>query len=210
MTTTELAELFLVFLYKKAEEEGYDKIHSFNDFARELGIDDLGKIRNAATVLKDRGLIQNVIYAVGGNIAAAISGEGSLFVERGGDTGVIKRFKENPENYIININQSTVFHGNVAQSTVTTHSRDVSQSIIINKDIEGIISQIIGALQKDDSINSNERDDLLRDIEVLKIQLSKNKKDKGHIDSLLSKLSEIASISSLIIQLKDVIGPYFN
>lgn len=209
MTTKELAELFLVFLYKKAEEEGYDKIHSLNDFALELGVTDIGKIMNAATVLENRGYIQYVIKAIGGEIGAAISGEGSLFVEHGGETGVIRKFEENPENYIININQSTVFHGNVTQSTVSTHSRDVTQTININEDIGGVISQIINALQNDNSLNNHEREDLLRDVEILKIQLSKNTKDKGYIDSLISKLSDIASISSLIIQLKDVLGPYF-
>ena len=96
-------------------------------------------------------------------------------------------------------------HGNVSHSSISSHSRGVSQAVTINNDIQGIISTIINALKADASLSAQDREDLLHDIEILKIQLSKNKKDKTFIESILGNLSNVSSIASFVLQLGSLI-----
>lgn len=96
MNTSELAELFLTSLYDLAESEGHTKLFHLNDFATKIGVHDIGKITKAANILESRGLIHLVSYQVGGGVSASISGEGCLFVERGGETGIIQKYRQKP------------------------------------------------------------------------------------------------------------------
>lgn len=206
MTVSELAELFLMYLYDAAENEGHLKMFSLNDFAKQLGVSDIGKIINAAKILERRGLIKNVSYQIGGNVDASVSGEGCLLVERGGQTGIITKYRNNPDAYTVNINQSTVIHGNVSSSNIAAHSSNVTQKVLSN-DIQHIITQIINTLNKDASLSPADREDLLHDVETLKGQLSKNKKDRTLIERVLSNLSGVASIGSFVTNLYPIIKP---
>jgi len=201
MNTSELAELFLTSLYDLAESEGHSKLFYLNDFATKIGVNDIGKITKAAKILEARALIHPVAYDIAGGVRASISGEGCLFVERGGETGIIQKYRQNPETFIVNIDQSMNVHGNVSHSSISSHSRGVSQAVTINNDIQGIISTIINALKADAFLSAQDREDLLHDIEILKIQLSKNKKDKTFIESILGNLSNVSSIASFVLQL---------
>src|SRR4030043_2403969 len=129
MNTSELAELFLTSLYDLAESEGHSKLFYLNDFATKIGVNDIGKIIKAAEILDARGLIHPVSYELGGGVHTAISGEGCLFVEQGGETGIIQKYRQNPDTFIVKIDQSTNIHGNVSHSNVSMHSRRVRQAV---------------------------------------------------------------------------------
>lgn len=206
MTVTELSELLLFFLYGQANKEGHTQIFSLNPYAHQLGIDDIGRIYNSTEILKNRGLIKNVCHHVGGMVRASISGEGCLFIENGGQTGIIQKYRSNPQAYTVNINQNTVIHGNVSNSNIAAHSSYVSQKVLSN-DIQNILSEIIDALRRDSSLSNSEREDLLHDVETLRGQLSKNKKDRSLIERVLSNLSGVASIGSFITNLYPHIKP---
>lgn len=205
MNTSELAELFLTSLYDLAESEGHTKLFHLNDFATKIGVYDIGKITKAANILESRGLIYPVSYQVGGGVSASISGEGCLFVERGGETGIIQKYRQNPDTFIVKIDQSTNIHGNISHSSIAMHSQSVTQAVTINNDIQSIISTIADTLKADASLNAQDREDLLHDIETLNIQLAKNKKDRSFIDGILSNLSNVSSIASLVLQLGGLI-----
>lgn len=79
MKASGLADHFLRRLYELAEEAGYSKMHSLNELAGEIGIQDRGKIFNVAKSLEARGLIQ-AAHTFGGS-QACITGEGALLVE---------------------------------------------------------------------------------------------------------------------------------
>ena len=196
---------FLTSLYDLAESEGHTKLFHLNDFATKIGVHDIGKITKAANILESRGLIHLVSYQVGGGVSASISGEGCLFVERGGETGIIQKYRQNPDTFIVKIDQSTNIHGNVSHSSIVTHSQGVTQAVTINNDIQSIVSTIVDTLQADASLNAQDREDLLHDVETLKIQLAKNKKDKSFIEGILSNLSNLSSIASLVLQLRALI-----
>jgi len=97
VTTLELAELILARLYALAEKEGHSRLFSVNDIAAEFGVEDKARVLNVAKVLENRGLIK-AAHTFGGS-DAAITGEGALLVESGGDTGVIGDFKSSPQSF---------------------------------------------------------------------------------------------------------------
>ncbi len=98
MTTEELAELFLAHLYELAEEAPHPNfLFSVNDFAPKLGITDRGELQKALNYLGDRGLVILAGLDPFGGISAGITMEGSSFVEKGGETGVIKDHLKRPQ-----------------------------------------------------------------------------------------------------------------
>lgn len=204
MNTSELAELFLTSLYDRAEAEGHTQLFYLNDFAVKMGVYDIGKITKAANILERRGYIHPVSYDIGGGVRASISGEGCYFVERGGETGIISRYRANPQTFIT-INQSTNIQGDVSNSNIATHSRESTQTIYTGPEIGSIIDQLVTTLKSDLSVSPQVKEDLLHDVESLESQLAKNNKDKNLIERILSNLSSVSSIASLVLKLKDLL-----
>lgn len=128
MTNTQLAELLLVRLYDLAESQGHSELHALNEIAAEFGITDKSKVFNLAKTLEGRGLIQGS-FTSGPAVKARITGEGVLLVERGGDTGVIRDYREHPQSFSVAIDQSTHFHAAVANSNVVAHSPEATQRL---------------------------------------------------------------------------------
>lgn len=201
MTTTELAELFLVKLYDLAESEGHEKSFALAGIAEEVGVTDLAKIFKVAYLLKDRGLII-ALFIMEGPLAT-ISSKGCLLVESGGETGIIRKFRDNPA--VVYVNQSTTIHGNVNSSNVTAHSSHVTCNFNANEST--LIEQMFSALAKDKALSDAEREDARRDLEILKLQLSKSKKDSNFISSTLSNLANIATLAPFATQILKALIP---
>ena len=102
MTNTELSELLLVRLYDLAESEGHFKLHDLNETAQEFGITDMARVFRLAQALEGRGLITGA-FASGPSVHASITGEGTLFVEQGGNTGIIKDYREHPQSFTVTV-----------------------------------------------------------------------------------------------------------
>jgi hypothetical protein len=101
MTTEELAELFLAHLNELADEAPHPNfLFSVNDFTPKLGITDREDLQKAINYLGDRGFIILASFDMYGAISAGITIEGSIFVEKGGETGIIKQYRKNPQNSV--------------------------------------------------------------------------------------------------------------
>src|SRR4030042_4433635 len=97
MRTEELAELFLAHLYQLAEDAPHPNfLFSVNDFAPKLGITDREELQKALDYLGDRGLIILASFDRFGGISAGMTIEGSIFVEKGGETGMIEKNRQSP------------------------------------------------------------------------------------------------------------------
>jgi hypothetical protein len=98
MTTEELAELFLAHLYGLADEAPHPNfLFSVNDFAPKLGLTDREELQKAINYLGDRGFIIVASFDMFGGISAGITIGGSIFVEKGGETGMIKQYRKNTQ-----------------------------------------------------------------------------------------------------------------
>lgn len=205
MTTSELSEFLLSSLFDAAEEQGYHQIFYLREFAEKVGVKDEAKISNAARILYDRGLIQNYNETIGGGPKAKISGEGCLFVERGGETGVIPEFKRHPEKFLL-IDKSTKIYGPVSNSNIAVNVSNTIQSISSGNYLD-LISKMAEVIKNDTSLSDLEIEDVLKDIEALKLQCGKTSMNRTVVSGLLEHLSNVSSIGSLILQIKSILFP---
>ncbi len=203
MSNTELAELFLTVVFDEAEKNGHGTRISLDEIASKFGVNDKMRVYNIAKYLHDRNLIE-ADFTVG-ETWAMITGGGAIFVEQGGSTGIIGKYRANPNSYIT-IDNSTKIYGNVSNSNIATHSPHATQTASTkNPDIEKLILLITETIKKDSTLSTERIVDAIQDIESLKLQLSKKNKSLALINSILTNLSDISSIASFILQLTPLI-----
>lgn len=206
MTSTELSELLLVRLYDLAEAEGHFKLHDLNGIARELGVTDMARIFRLAQALEGRDLITGS-FASGPSVHASITGEGTLFVEQGGNTGVIRDYREHPQTFTVAIDQSTHFHATVANSNVAVHSPETRQySSASSAEISSLLAAIEASVQTDSGLDQRRRDEALSDISVLRSELARERPRRPVADSILATLGDLSSITSLLMQLQPLLS----
>ena len=202
MTITELSELLLVRLYDLANEENSGALHDLNKLGEEFGETDRFKIDRAAEVLDARGFILASFNMVTTN--ARITGAGSLFVEQGGETNVIPRYREDTSRFTI-VDQSTHFHGPVSDSNVAVGSRDVIQSIDKSQTAT-LLNEIHENLVNDQSLDDTAKADLLRDVETLRAELARGEPRQGVLKAILDTLKDVASIAGVVAKLVVLFG----
>jgi len=199
MKNIELAELLLTRIYDIAENEGHGSIIDLMEESQKFGIKDRGKVDNIAEYLASQGLI-NADYSSMGPLVN-ITGTGAVFVENGGNTGIITKYRHEPQSFIVNINRSINIHGDMTKSNLSTNSSNVTQIVENTSEVTALLKKISETLEMDSSQTKEIIEDALKDIESLKVQLNKNEKNKTVIESLLGMLSNISSISSFVAQL---------
>ena len=203
MTNSELAELFLVRLYDLAEAHGYARFHSLDAIAEEFGVSDSMKIFNIGKSLANRGLITPAFTH--GNTSASINGDGALFVEQGGSTGVISDFRQHPERFRISVDQSTHFHGAVSGSNIAVHSAEVNQHTTLPTEIDALLKAINERLAADSTLGDKQRGELLKDVETVRTELQRSVPRKGILREVLGSLGDVSSIGQFVLQLQEVL-----
>jgi len=208
MTTKEMAELFLAHLYELADEAPHPNfLFSVNDFAPKLGITDRQELQKAMDYLSDRGFIILATFDSFGGISAGITAEGSIFVEKGGETGVIE-YRKTPEPFIdAPSDQSSP---TINQERSEKVNREKQGLFFACRAVEAILEDIEGALERDDKVAVEARKDLLSDLATFKIQMERNVKNNQIIQAVLDNLSGIPSIAPLVTGLNCIIDVYFK
>jgi hypothetical protein len=209
MTTEELAELFLAHLYELADEAPHPNfLFSVNDFAPKLGIADRKEVQKAIDYLGDRGLIILASFDMLGGINAGITMEGSIFVEKGGETGMIEQYRKTPKTLV-----RTPFESSpppIDQGRTETVSEERQSSFLARRAVEAILEDIEDILERDETVAADAKKDLLSDLATLKIQMGRNVKSRQIIDILLGNLSGIPSIAPLVTGLSHIADTYFR
>jgi len=209
MSTEELAELFLTHLYDLAEAAPHPNfLFSVNDFAPRFGITDRAQLQEALHILGDRGLVILAGFDPLGGISAGITIEGSIFVEKGGDTGIIAMYRKDSESFLI---------GPVEPSALPPEI-EVREKLPVEMEspnyagraVEAILSDMEDMLARDPSVTQEVKRDMLSDLATLKIQMERNVKSKAVIGAILENLSGITSIAPLLTALKCIVFAYYN
>jgi hypothetical protein len=209
MTTEELAELFLMHLYELAEEAPHPNfLFSVNDFAPKLGITDREELQKAINYLGDRGLIILASFDMLGAISAGITIEGSIFVEKGGETGIIEQYRKNPQ--IFARTPSEPSSPAIDRERTETVKEEKQSPFFARRAVEAILEDIEDFLERDDTVASEAKKDLLSDLATLKIQMERNVKNRQIINVVLGNLSSIPSIAPLVTGLNCIVETYFR
>jgi hypothetical protein len=209
MTTEELGELFLAHLYELAEEAPHPNfLFSVNDFAPNLGITDREELQNAINYLGDRGLIMLASFDMFGGISAGITIEGSSFVEKGGETGIIEKYRRSPQAFVKNSPGSSP--PAIDRERTETVMEEEQNPFFARRAVEAILEDIKDFLERDDTVATEVKKDLLSDLATLKIQMERNVKNRQIIDVVLSNLASIPSIVPLVTGLNCIVEKYFR
>jgi hypothetical protein len=209
MTTEELAELFLAHLNELADESPHPNfLFSVNDFAPKLDITDREELQKAINYLGDRGFIILASFDMFGGISAGITIEGSIFVENGGETGIIKQYRKNLQTSArIPSEPSPPV---IDQERTETMNEEKQSPFFARRAVEAILEDIKDVLKRDDSVATEAKKDLLSDLATLKIQLERNLKNRQIINVVLGNLSSIPSIAPLVNGLNCIVETYFK
>jgi hypothetical protein len=209
MTTEELAELFLAHVYDLAEAAPHPNfLFSVNDFAPMLGITDREELQKAMTLLGDRGFIILAGMDMFGGISAGITMEGSTFVEKGGETGVISKYRKDPQSFVKTPPVSPA--SGITLETTETMSEEKQPPPFASRTVEAILADMRDILEGDNTVAAETKKDLLSDLATLRIQMGRTVKDRRIIDAVLGNLSAIPSIAPLATAIRGIIESSFR
>jgi len=209
MTTEELAELFLAHLNELVNEAPHPNFFfSVNDFAPKLGITDRDELQKAINYLGDRGFIILASFDMLGGISAGITIEGSIFVEKGGETGIIKQYCKNLQPSIRNHSEPSL--PTIDQERTETINEEKQTFFFARRSVEAILDDIEDVLKRDDTVSTEAKKDLLYDLATLKIQIERNVKNRQIFNVVLGNLSNIPSIAPLVTGLSCIVEAYFR
>lgn len=201
MKTEELAELLLTALYDLAESRPHPYfLFSMNEFAPRLGGIDLAEIREALYLLESKGLVYIASMDSWGNISAMITPDGCTFVERGGETGIVERYRKDPSSFISEVSPSAPeLLQDVPPPQPLESSRPAQPAQPPSADvIEAVLEEMTEALRHEAALEPRRREDLLSDVQALKLQVGKQSANRTVVMGLLESLSEVPTILPLV------------
>ncbi len=201
MTSEELAELFLASLYDMAEAAPHPYfLFSMNEFVPRMGISDMADLRKALNLLEERGFVYLASTDAWGGVSAGITMEGSVFVEKGGETGIIERFRNDPSS--IGMVSQPAPAPFPTQTTPEPSAPPGAPPLPPTSDhaegmLDAVLSEMATVVQHEMAMEPSTRSDLLADIETLKIQLLRRTKNQAVITAVIDNLSEFPSLAPL-------------
>lgn len=194
MDTTTLAELLLVSLYDLAEEQPHSYFFfPLDEIGIRLGATDTGQMIESVQILESRGF---AMLSVGpwSALSAMISSDGIFFVENGGETGIIKAYRNNPQEIMEMVSREVQAPPESAPNFTQEVTPEKAPDPLPGEMMDAILSQIGFVLANDSTITHSVREDAMRDLESLKIQLSRSSRNWNLVASLLDALAEIPSL----------------
>ncbi len=226
MTTEEIAELFLVHLYELSEAAPHPNfLFTVNDFAPALEEADRKNLPKALNYLGDRGFVITASMDMAGSISAGITVDGSIFVEKGGETGIIGEYRRSrgtmadfdaPDTFKtapFNPARAAAPSGAPSvpgpSSAYKTNDEKREAPFFASRAVTAIIDDIADILERDNSVSAELRTDLVSDLATLKIQVARNVKNKAVIQAMLENLSGIPSVAPLVTALNCIVDAYF-
>jgi hypothetical protein len=201
MDIHELAELFLASLYDMTEQQPHSYFFfPFQEIAAKIGAENMEQLIQAALTMESRGFV-SLAGDPFGPLSAMISPDGTWFVENGGETGAIRAYRSNPGAVVASVNKDAVTDIENLSSLPADAASGRSPEVTEPKGVELLVTYITSAIADDDSLDAVTREDALRDIETVKIQMGKTTKNTTLISALLDSLSNIPSIREMIADL---------
>lgn len=195
MDSQELAELLLTYLYDSSENLGHSYFFfRLNEFAAQLGQDDPGILTEAALVLEKEGLALVTVDGAG-TVNGLITDQGCIYVEDGGCTGIIQRYRENPGTFVV------VHKG----EQVHAISRE---KVSLGYEINDILTGIVHVLESGRTLEEPFIHAIKNDIDIMNMHLASRSRDRQVIDSVIEKLGNIPAVSEKTMELKKLIEAY--
>lgn len=131
---------------------------------------------------------------------ARLTGEGRLFVERGGTTGVIDEYRQHPNNFVVvagSGNQVAVgVEGSVTQTSVDAG---------IPLEVWELLDQIESGIQSAAGLTSSERENALSDLATAREQLRREEPNRRAALAVLDPLAKISAVAGFITKVIELL-----
>lgn len=193
----EFVDLLLARLYELEQSEGGNfEYFDLEAIARELREPVPPQwVFDAANVLEARMLASCAVSFEGAS--AHLTGQGRLYVEEEKGTGIIRKFHEAPQNFVVV--SGTGNQVNVAGGTQSVNSQTatIEQQPLVFQ----LLRKIQEKLEHDGSLGERQKQDLLTDFAAVESQLRKREPNRPALAALLEPLSSVASIAGLVVDL---------
>jgi len=195
LSFTEFVELMLARIVEADRQEPgayVDMIPLADELRQDIPIDWVFDAREA---LELRGLV-DPMKVIGRIAPAKLTGEGRLYVEQGGDTGVIDEYRQHPSNFVI-------VSGTGHQVAVGVQG-DVSQSsgdAGVPEEVWELLDAIEEKLRADTSLDQRAREDALSDVTMARAQLERPEPNKRAALALIDPLAKVAAIGEFVARL---------
>jgi hypothetical protein len=187
----------MVSLYDVAEAAPHPYfLFTMNEFAPRIGISDMSELRKAISFLEEKGLIYLASTDAWGGISAGITMEGSVFVEHGGDTGIIERFRTDPSSVGIKPQPPQPSPAPPEVSPDPLPPKRPAEAPTEGM-LDAVLAEMVTAVENEATLEFSVRKDLLSDVEALRIQLAKKTRNYSIIMAILDNLANVAALAPL-------------
>ena len=195
MDSDELAELLLAAVYYETETIGHPYVFfSLKEVAATLGAGEMTNLFEAVQSLESKGLVL-LSQSSPDDIGIMITNDGSLFAEQGGETGIIKEYRDYREK--AGAIRPAPDHPLREETSAPGAPPEAA--------FHGLIMEIMHVLINEGTIDAETRDYLLKDVDALNTQLSKQTRNTRLTKMLLNNLGNHPSIKHLVEKLSSLI-----
>jgi hypothetical protein len=205
MTNEEFADLLMVLLHDEVEAAPHSYFYCpLNELATRVDGQYREKLLNAAQILEDKSLI---ILSLGafGQASAFITPKGFDYVENGGDTGIIGRFRNDPDSFLVTtspLSMTSDVPGTTGGSSAPVPAESQGTS---PENARLIVNHMMNILMTESTMDPVAQQDAITDLEALNAQLGKKSPNPVLIDALLKGLTEVDPISTFASQLRELL-----
>lgn len=155
---------------------------------------------DAREALETRGLV-NPLKVLGRTALARLTAEGRLFVEAGGNTGIINEYRQQPSNFVFvsgSGHQVAVgVEGDVTQTSVQTG---------VPHEVWKLLDQIEASVANADDLDDEQRHNAIKDILVAREQLQRPVPNKAVAVALLDPLAKLATVGGFVAKVITLLG----
>jgi len=210
MDFSETTELLLAAIYESDKKNPGAQLDA-GALAKTLGIGDDTVIKDAVWALDERGLAAAVFAA--GSPQCAITAEGRAFVETGGSTAMIRKYQQNPAEFVKAVPPPAPPAPPAPPNTAAPAAAAVVAPAPVlpppppaapaqpakpldHEKIEEKLTAMRRMLQLDLDLNEPEKIDAICDVDTLKAHFGRQKPERFLAEPLLARLGKIGSVAA--------------
>lgn len=198
MNFSEITELLLAGIYESDKKNPGAQLDA-GALAKTLDVNDDTVIKDAVWALDERGLVAAVFAA--GSPQCAITAEGRAFVETGGSTTIIRKFQENPAQYIKAATPppppppaAPAAAGAPAPTAAPAQPGKPLNRPLVEEKL-AIMRRIA---QRDLELDEPQKIDAICDLDTLKAHFGRQKPERFLVEPLLARLGNIGSLAAAV------------
>jgi hypothetical protein len=150
--------------------------------------------------LQARGLVDS-LRAFGGTASARLTGEGRLYVEQGGSTGIISEYRRDPTYFVIVSGSGHQVAVGTGGSVTQTSTADG-----IPTEVWDLLGRIEDGIRAMGDLTAEERNRALADVQTARQQLDRPEPNKRAAAALLDPLAKIAAIAAFVTKVGELLA----